>query len=1003
MGKHNLKKSILVSIIVVGIGISCNIPGLFSSGSNSPGEQDPQVIAMRQLQNQSERAVEISFVNGFPRSVSGSVEVGGDDPISRAENYLSVYSDLYLLGEEDLGLSVRRVGGSSDEDVVFYQTYKGLPVYASQLVVSLKGNQVFSSAGNLLHEVDLDTEPAFTAKQAEDFTRTALGLPPESTAIGQTFLTIFSGSLLDDTLTPDPRLGWHVSFGSPSGYSAIIDAKTGELLFDMAATRTFDFDLADAAGHTAEGDCHWGTISVNDIGDESGIFDDDYFDDALAYEAWQYGTDAYWWYVSRFSRYGFDNDDHELEVYIHASVDGGIAAYFPFCRSIDLSDAGTKLDTMVHEYTHGVIHFTSDLTYANQPGALNESYADVMGETAASTVGDLWSSDMNHISSYDHGSDDNGMVHKNGRIPSHAAFLIASGGANSGYNIIGIGSQKMSDLFYAVMISLPENASFETAANATVARAQSWAGYSGWTQQDVCQIRNAYASVGILDFGDADCDGVPDVSDSDPDGDFIYDPDDNCPLAANPNQRDNDGDGEGDMCDTDDDNDGVPDHQDNCPWVWNGGQEDADQDGIGDECEDSDYDNVADLVDNCPAIPNSDQLDTDGDGMGDVCDDDDDGDLILDVDDNCPVDSNGGQWDEDGDGIGGACDNCVTTVNPGQLDTDSDGIGDSCDLDDDGDSIMDQNDNCALVYNPDQFDFDFDGIGHACDDDEMLPMFQGTYAGSFEASPNDYLTLSMEACLGESKPATSSIRPEIQMAVAGLPQSVGVWVTNQYGERVVNLDSNGEMRFDPLGGDDYFLTFAVSPQQTKTEQVTFDLRTNCITAASEEGESPAPATEAPTVTPTSTITTSPPTKTNAPFVPTNTQIPPKPPTNTNTPIPPTRTNTPTLNDGWIYGKVWKDQNSSGSKDDFEDWYSGVTVQLGKGACSSTGYATTVTDASGAFRFDDLPPGEYCVIVEMPQTCGTYSIPKTDTKRTVVVNPDAGGNAGQFGFAQYICY
>jgi hypothetical protein len=101
--------------------------------------------------------------------------------------------------------------------------------------------------------------------------------------------------------------------------------------------------------------------------------------------------------------------------------------------------------------------------------------------------------------------------------------------------------------------------------------------------------------------------------------------------------------------------------------------------------------------------------------------------------------------------------------------------------------------------------------------------------------------------------------------------------------------------------------------------------------------------------------------------------------------------------------VWKDQNSSGSKDDFEDWYSGVTVQLGKGACSSTGYATTVTDASGAFRFDDLPPGEYCVTVEMPQTCGTYSIPKTDTKRTVVVNPDAGGNAGQFGFAQYICY
>jgi hypothetical protein len=471
MSKLNLKKALLVSLIFVGIGLSCNLPGFSGAPSAQDGEEDPQVIAMRQIQNTSEKPVEISFKNGFPNSVNASVEVMGDDPLSRAENYLNTYSDLYLLGEEDFNLIAHRVGGITNEDVYFYQTYRGLPVYASQIVVSLNENQVFSTAGNLLHALDLDTTPTLTPQQAEDSARTALDLPPDSVVIGQTFLTVFSGNLLDDSLTPDPRLGWHVTFGSPSGYYAIIDAHSGEMLSSITSTRTFDYDLADADYHTAEGDCHWGTIGVKDIGDENGIFDDDYLSDTTATSAWRFGYDAYWWYVNRFNRFGFDNQDHELEVYIHATFDDGIAAYYPDCRSIDITDGGNTYDTMVHEYTHGVIHFTSDLVYANQPGALNESYSDVMGEVAAGTVSHLSHPTLNHMLAYVHGSDDNGEVHANGRIPSHAAFLIGHGGAHSGYNFIGIGDQKMSDLFYAVMISLPENASFETAANATVARA----------------------------------------------------------------------------------------------------------------------------------------------------------------------------------------------------------------------------------------------------------------------------------------------------------------------------------------------------------------------------------------------------------------------------------------------------------------------------------------------------------------------------------------------------
>ncbi len=78
---------------------------------------------------------------------------------------------------------------------------------------------------------------------------------------------------------------------------------------------------------------------------------------------------------------------------------------------------------------------------------------------------------------------------------------------------------------------------------------------------------------------DADCDGVPD-------------PEDNCPLHSNTNQRDRDGDGQGDVCDpcpddplNDGDHDGFCAVEDNCPGIFNPGQEDLDGDGAGDLCD----------------------------------------------------------------------------------------------------------------------------------------------------------------------------------------------------------------------------------------------------------------------------------------------------------------------------------------------------------------------------------------------------------------------------------
>jgi hypothetical protein len=343
--------------------------------------------------------------------------------------------------------------------------------------------------------------------------------------------------------------------------------------------------------------------------------------------------------------------------------------------------------------------------------------------------------------------------------------------------------------------------------------------------------------------------------------------------------------------------------------------------------------------------------------------------------------------------VGNACDNCQHIPNPDQINTDGLGWGDACDYDDDEDGIEDIYDNCPLVYNPGQIDLDFDGIGLHCDEDEEPLLLQEEYQGSFNASPGDYFNLSIPYCADYG----NSPNLQVETSISNLPDEIAVWITNQFGEMVskpIDQSSIREIKFAHTGGEDYLLTFYASPALKETIKATFNLSSSCIpafiTEVQVESEEQLPE---PTQTEGAQVT-------EIPKLPTITSAPPAPatptltPTKTNTQIPP--------QNGWISGQVWKDQNANGVKDKGEEWYSGITVQLGSGACSSSGRGTAVTDSNGSFRFDDIPPGTYCVTVEIEETCGTYSIPQTPTQKTITVSPGSGADAGMFGFAPYIC-
>lgn len=176
-------------------------------------------------------------------------------------------------------------------------------------------------------------------------------------------------------------------------------------------------------------------------------------------------------------------------------------------------------DVVAHEFTHAVISNSAGLVYRNDSGAINESFADIFGESFEAHLfgsndwrigsqlttyypsigGALRSMDNPEsgdqprtMSGYVHTTEDNGGVHINSGIPNHAFYLIASGLASG-----GIGINQARDIFYrALTCKLNRNSDFYDLRAACVLSAEEIHGL-GSTQAN--KVREAFDYVQIYD------------------------------------------------------------------------------------------------------------------------------------------------------------------------------------------------------------------------------------------------------------------------------------------------------------------------------------------------------------------------------------------------------------------------------------------------------------------------------------------------------------------------
>jgi len=454
------------------------------------------------------------------------------------------------------------------------QRVDGIKVFGSSARVIVGPSLAVTQLAANFSTVDVDsTTPGISEKQAIENTRTELGkllnekrrdkafdrLKREINQVKATAQLV----IYDPALTrakgakPGPtRLSWLTTIDD---FRFFIDAQNGRLLFFYLdrrramprrvydLNRSFEFPgtkmIDEAAGvrlDTIPNDVQKAFVNTGHVRD--------FFNQVLGRKTvLTTGNEGN---IESYVRYGDLQNAHWCARKSSGCPASGVMVYG--------SDYATALDIAGHEITHGVISEEADLTYANEPGAVNEALADIFGTlienqreptTSNWVLGEalpgfsttsplrnlanpnLSDADGNSLfdktkpySATNLGQPDHyadyvvkedpicettsdyywGCVHINSGIFNKFAFLIAEGGRHRGLVVKGIGLPKLERIAYRALTTqltassgLIDSAEGFWASCLELAQAQ----VAGMTSTDCDRVRQAQTAVGLIQAG----------------------------------------------------------------------------------------------------------------------------------------------------------------------------------------------------------------------------------------------------------------------------------------------------------------------------------------------------------------------------------------------------------------------------------------------------------------------------------------------------------------------
>ncbi|AZB10097.1 T9SS C-terminal target domain-containing protein [Chryseobacterium sp. G0162] len=261
----------------------------------------------------------------------------------------------------------------------------------------------------------------------------------------------------------------------------------------------------------------------------------------------QYATDAHWgaemtvdYLYTKFGRKSIDNNHFAIKSYVHYSTnyfnafwDGSRMTYGDGSSTTNGGKPLTAIDVCGHEITHGMTSKTANLVYQREPGALNEGFSDIFGNTiekwarpsqASWTLGEDFSyviRNMANPNAYSQPdtymgtywkttttsgcvtpsqSNDYCGVHTNSGVLNFWYYLLVTGGTGTNdkgfaYNVSGIGFDKAAAIAYRTLTNYLTSSS--NYANTRTYSLQAATDLYGAGSNEVTQVTNAWNAVGV--------------------------------------------------------------------------------------------------------------------------------------------------------------------------------------------------------------------------------------------------------------------------------------------------------------------------------------------------------------------------------------------------------------------------------------------------------------------------------------------------------------------------
>ncbi|MCX7044842.1 MAG: M4 family metallopeptidase [Candidatus Sumerlaeota bacterium] len=268
------------------------------------------------------------------------------------------------------------------------------------------------------------------------------------------------------------RLAWLVEASSRDGEAfaeqIVMDAHNGKILWHFSLIETAkQRAIYDSNNTTANP----GTLVRAEGSAASGIVEAD--------KAYDYLGDTYDFYYTMHGRDSIDDLGLLLSATVRYCDPSSPCPYqnaYWDGHRMYFGDHFAVEDVTGHELTHGVTQYCSGLVYANQSGAINESFSDIWGEFIELThigltqpASERWLigenmpigairnmadppqfGDPDRMGSplWYSGSGDNGGVHANSGVGNKLCYLLTDGASFNGYTITSMGVTLVAQLFY---------------------------------------------------------------------------------------------------------------------------------------------------------------------------------------------------------------------------------------------------------------------------------------------------------------------------------------------------------------------------------------------------------------------------------------------------------------------------------------------------------------------------------------------------------------------------